>query len=105
MFPFMIPPASPFPRWRRLGGITGQPIPDDIMIELFTPQQAGITLAHDVFLLWVRGFRNDVGIKLISFALALGQKAIESLAEKVFSAGSGRLPPTSPFSYVGHGGH
>ena len=74
----MVSPSSSF--WRRCGlaGVSVQPLLDDIVVELFRPQQPGEALSHYVLCVGRERTWNNRGIKFVSFLFANIEQALEA---------------------------
>src|SRR5215468_9332113 len=72
-----------FRRRRGLLGIAGQPVSNDVFVELLGPKQAGISLASDARTLARAGVGELVGIKLVGFTNTKIEDLIESRAQRL----------------------
>src|SRR5581483_717279 len=77
MRPFSIPTEVTLRRWRWLRRITRQPFANRVMIKLFAPKQAGVSLARNFFGVPIHLRRNDSVVKLVRFLHALAKDLVE----------------------------
>ena len=80
-----------------VGAALGQPSIDVVVVELFRPQHTGERLPHDVLLVGVHRSRDDRGVELVGFRLAIVHDGVESAAESPVArlrarSGWGRQP-------------
>src|SRR5437867_8166446 len=77
MSPFAVAAEVSLLGWRRLRGISSEPIANRVMIKLFAPEQPGIALASNLSRFLIRLRWNDCVVKLLRLFHSLREYAIE----------------------------